>query len=461
MSMRVAVIDDEEIKRVSLVDDLRDTELDVVDFAAGGPAVEYLKKHHVDVVVTDLKMPGMTGLDVLKTLRDLSPETDVVIMTAFGTVETAVEAMRHGACDYISKPFSSDQLIVLLERLAEQRQLRTENKALRMATGIDNGHLSDFVAASERMTELVSQIHRVAASDAHVLLTGETGAGKDQLAQVLHQASPRKDRPLVKITCATYSKQLLESELFGHERGAYTGAEKAHPGRFELAHGGTVYLDDVDDIPLEEQTRLLRVIEERVIERVGGTRIIPVDVRIIASTKIDLKKMVDDGRFRPDLFYRINVVQLDVPPLRERPEDIEPLIHHFCSNGCRTPLCHFEESALSILRSYCWPGNLRELRNLVDRWKLLKRTNNLTSEDLPPEMLNFAVFAGDSCDVCPRTFDESVTALERRLLSDALKKASGNKAQAAELLGLKSSTLRNKLAKYGLNGDPPSADSGA
>ena len=461
MSMRVAVIDDEEIKRVSLVDDLRDAGWNVIDFAAGEPALDHLKKHHVDVVVSDLKMPGISGLDVLTKLRELAPETDVVIMTAYGTVETAVRAMRHGAYDYISKPFSSDELIVLLERLAEERRLRKDNAALRLAARRERTDTDSFVADSPAMTRLLDQIQIIAESDTHVLLRGETGAGKDEVTRTIHAMSPRRDRPFIKITCATYTHQLLESELFGHVRGAYTGADKAQPGRFELAHEGTVYLDDVDDIPLEAQTRLLRVIEERVIERVGGTRLIPVDVRIIASTKVDLKEMVDSGRFRSDLFYRLNVVQLAVPPLRDRPEDIEPLIHHFCANGSTTCLCHLDEGVLSALRSYCWPGNVREVRNLVDRWKLLKRTGDITRDDLPPEFLNFGEVRGDACDACPRTFDESVEALERRLLVDALKKASGNKSQAAELLGLKSSTLRNKLAKHDLNGTPSSAESGA
>jgi DNA-binding NtrC family response regulator len=461
MSMRVMVIDDEEIKRVSLVDDLRDAELDVVDFAAGEPALDYLRKNHVDVVVTDLKMPGISGLDVVAKLRKLAPEADAVVMTAFGTVETAVEAMRHGAYDYISKPFSSDQLIVLLERLAEERRLRKDNAALRLEARGDGSDTETFVAESPAMARLLHQIHQVAQSDSHILLTGETGSGKDELTKKIHALSPRRDRPFVKITCATYTHQLLESELYGHERGAYTGADKAQPGRFELAHEGTVYLDDVDDIPLEAQTRLLRVIEERVIERVGGTRLIPIDVRIIASTKADLKKMVDAGEFRSDLFYRLNVMQLAVPPLRDRPEDIEPLIHHFCANGSATCLCRFDEDVLSALRSYCWPGNIRELRNLVDRWKLLNRTGDITREDLPPEFLNFGDIRGNACEACPRTFEESVEALERRLLADALGNAAGNKSQAADLLGLKSSTLRNKLAKYDMNGEPPSANSGA
>jgi len=457
--MRVAVVDDEEIKRVSLVDDLRDAGFSVVDFGAGEPALDYLKKNHVDVVVTDLKMPGISGLDVLAKLRETAPETDVVMMTAYGTVETAVRAMRSGAYDYISKPFSSDELVVLLERLGKERRLRKDNAALRLVA--DAEKLESLIAESPPMKRLVDEIRQVAAGDAHVLLVGETGAGKDEIAKRIHALSPRRNRPFIKITCATYTHQLLESELFGHERGAYTGADKAQPGRFELAHEGTVYLDDVDDIPLEGQTRLLRVIEERIIERVGGTRLIPVDVRIVASTKADLQQRVDEGRFRSDLYYRLNILRLQVPPLRDRPDDVLPLIEHFCAHGSTTCVCRFDDHVHSVLRHYCWPGNVRELRNLVDRWKMLKRAGEITRDDLPAEFLNFSDVRGDACQACPRTFEESVEALERRLLADALRKASGNKSQAAELLGLKPSTLRNKLAKYDLNRDPPSAKSGA
>ncbi len=461
MSVRVVVVDDEEIKLVSLVDDLRDADFGVVGFASGKPALEHLKKHYADVVVTDLKMPGMSGLDVLKHLRIASPETDVIIMTAFGTVESAVEAMRLGAHDYVSKPFSSDELIVLLNRLVKQRRLQRDNAALRAAARDTESTVDNLVAVSPAMVKLIAEVERVAQSDAHVLLTGETGAGKDVIASALHKMSSRADRPFVKITCATYSKQLLESELFGHQRGAFTGADRAQPGRFELAHEGTVYLDDVDDIPLDSQSRLLRVIEERVVERVGGTRVIPVDVRVVASTKADLGELVERGRFRSDLYYRLNVVQLQVPPLHDRPEDIEPLIHHFCGKGSHACSCEIGEGVLLVLQNYRWPGNVRELRNLVERWKLLKRTDFITPADLPPELLTSGEFADDACDACPRSFEESVEALERRLLTDALKQAEGNKAKAADALRMKPSTFRNKLAKHGLNGDPPSAKSGA
>ena len=461
MSVRVVVVDDEEIKRVSLVDDLRDADFDVVDFASGEPALEHLKKHYADVVVTDLKMPGMSGLDVLKHLRTASPETDVIIMTAFGTVESAVEAMRHGAHDYISKPFSSDELIVLLNRLAKQRRLQRDNAALRAAVRDTEATVGNVVAVSPAMVRLMTEVERIAHSDTNVLLTGETGAGKDVIASALHKMSARADRPFVKITCVTYSKQLLESELFGHQRGAFTGADKAQPGRFELAYEGTVYLDDVDDIPLDSQSRLLRVIEERVVERVGGTRVIPVDVRVVASSKADLAKLVEAGRFRSDLYYRLNVVQLQVPPLRDRPKDIEPLIHHFCQQGSQACSCEIGEEVLLVLQGYRWPGNVRELRNLVDRWKLLKRTDTITPADLPPELLTSGDFADNAIDGCSGTFGEAVAAVERRLLVDALRQVDGNKAKAADALKMKPSTFRNKLAKYGLNGDPPSAKSGA
>ena len=451
--MRVVVVDDEDIKRISLVDDLRDAGLDVAGFDRGEPALEHLKKHHADVVVTDLKMPGISGLDVLRRIRSTSPETDVIVMTAYGTVESAVEAMRHGAYDFISKPFSSDELVGVLDRLDKQRRLQRDNQALRVATAEANGACQDPVAVAPVTVELMKQVRQVAGSDSHVLLTGETGAGKDVIARAIHDSSARADKPFIKITCATYSEQLLESELFGHERGAYTGADQAQPGRFELAHEGTVYLDDVDDVPLQAQTRLLRVIEERVVERVGGTRTIPVDVRVIASTKVDLGEQVRTDRFRADLYYRLNVVSLHIPPLRDRPEDVVPLIEHFCDKGVPACRCQFADEVLLALKGYCWPGNVRELRNLVERWKLLKRSDIIRPENLPPEIRDIATVASRASGTCPASFDESVAALEKRLLVDALDEADGNKARAAKTLKLKSSTFRNKLTRHGLNND--------
>ncbi len=449
--MRVLVVDDEEIKRVSLADDLRDAGFDVADFERGEPALAELSRRHADVVITDLKMPGMDGLELLRRIRAANPETDVIIMTAYGTVETAVQAMRHGAYDYICKPFSSEEALVLLERLQRERLLKQENAALRLAVRDSAEPIDGMVAVSPAMIALTKQIARVAPTDAHVLLVGETGTGKDLIARRIHALSPRKKRPFVKVACATYAEQLVESELFGHERGAYTTADRSQPGRFELADGGTVYLDDVDDIPLTTQTKLLRVIEERVIERVGGVKVVDVDVRIVASTKVDLRERVQAGAFRSDLYHRLNVMRLQVPPLRERREDIDPLFHHFCTHDDDGCLCCISPEARALFAEYRWPGNVRELRNLVERWKILGRSATVQASDLPPEFRGSAECADDHYQTCPRSFEEAVGRLERQLLCDALRKAGGNKTRAAELLGLKPSTFRNKLAQHGLN----------
>lgn len=448
--MRVILVDDEDITRVSLADDLREAGFETVAFGRGEPALAHLKERSADAIVCDLKLPGMSGLDLLREFRATSPETDVVIMTGFGTIENAVDAMRQGACDYVTKPFFSAHLIVLLERLREKRRMQRDNQALRVAAAEASDACDDHVVVSPPVKALMEEVCRVALGDAHVLLTGETGAGKDCLARAIHNLSSRGTKPFVKITCAVYAGALLESELFGHERGAYTGAEKARPGRFEIAEEGTVYLDDVDDIPLDVQTRLLRVIEERVVERVGSTRLFPVDVRIIASTKQNLQDLVKAGKFRADLYYRLNVVSLRVPPLRERPEDIVPLIHHFWKRGSDPCECRLSEEVLPLLTSYGWPGNVRELRNLVERWKLLARSDDIRVADLPAEIRSFN---GNAGTLYPSCFEEAVSTLEQSLLRNALERTNGNKAKAAELLKLKSSTFRNKLAQYGINGD--------
>ena len=451
--MRVMIIDDEEIARISLADDLRDDGYDVVDFARGEPALAHLGKHHADVVVSDLKLPGVNGLELLRGVRTTRPETDVIIMTGFGTIEDAVDAMRQGAYDFITKPFLSGDLNILLERLWRQRQIERENQVLRVAVAEASDAYADYVVASPVIEALMQEARRVAAARRTCFSRARPVRARTRLPGPSTHLSARGTEPFVKITCAAYAGALLESELFGYERGAYTGAEKGQPGRFEIAQGGSVYLDDVDDIPLTMQTRLLRVIEERVIERVGSTRLFPVDVRIIASTKQDLNELVRAGKFRPDLYYRLNVLNLRVPPLRERPEDIVPLIRSLLgvplSPACVPVFRGSDFIADRLLLARKRP-RASQPRRTMEASGTVRRDPGRRS---PTEIRSFADSAGSTCTVCPRSFEEAVGVLEQRMLRDALKKALGNKARAAEILNLKPSTFRNKLAQYGLNGD--------
>ena len=443
--MKIFVVDDERIIRVSLVDDLRDAGYQVQEFSNARSAYQAMREDVPDVVVSDMKMPDMDGLELLKKTKELYPETYFILITAFSTVSTAVEAMKHGAYDYITKPFNNEKLLIILQRIKELIHVKDENKFLRKQ--IEGKYdLSSFVGQSEPITQVFELIKIVANKPTSVLITGETGTGKELLTKVIHYNSDRRKKPLIKVSCAILNREIFESELFGHEKGAFTGAEKEKKGRFELADTGTIYLDDIDDVPLEMQVKLLRALEEREIERVGGKEPIKIDIRVIASTKKDLRTLVDEGKFREDLFYRLNVFPINIPPLRERVSDIPKLLDHFIDMFCEKKTIKVDPEVYDLIKAYPFPGNARELKNLTERLVLLSNEVKISSKIIPNEIK----YSGHSMvysKVDNKSLTEILDEVERNAILMALDKSQGNKAKAAEILGLPASTLKSKLAK--------------
>ncbi|RKY66975.1 MAG: sigma-54-dependent Fis family transcriptional regulator [Candidatus Latescibacterota bacterium] len=470
--MRVLLVEDDRVARVPLRDDIAEAGYDVDEAGSAEEALELLGKKGYDVVVTDLRMPGMDGIELLERIKAESPDTEVIVITAYGTVRTAVRAMKLGAYEYLTKPFDNEELLLLLERIRRMREVMEENVRLRRRLE-ERYRLEDMVGKGHKMQEVFRLIRTVASSDSTVLLQGETGTGKELAAHAIHELSPRRDGPFVKVSCAALSRELLESELFGHVKGAFTSAVKDKPGKFELADGGTIFLDEVDDIPLELQVKLLRVLQEREFERVGGTRTIRVDVRVIAATKVDLLERVRRGLFREDLYYRLNVVPIRLPPLRERKEDVPLLMEHFLRKLGAEGRIEMTPEAMKLLMDYDWPGNVRELENLVERLVVVGAGPKVGPEDLPPEIRSPAPKEkGPSLEEVLRrqeelermirmlgsseprlgdaSFEEIVEAKERELITEALRRTGGNKTKAAELLGMKLSTFRDKMKRLGL-----------
>jgi DNA-binding NtrC family response regulator len=447
--MRVLLLDDEEALRLSLADDLREAGHKVFDFCSPRAALEFLDRSgDLDAIVTDWKMPELNGLDFLRQVRQTVPDVQVIIMTGYATIQMAVRAMKLGAYDYLTKPFETDELLLTLERLAQYRGVIQENRRL-LAKVEENSSFHSLLGCSPAMERLFEQLAVVAPSSSTVLITGETGTGKELVAEAIHNASARKDHPLVKVSCATLPREVLESELFGHEKGAFTGAVRERAGRFELAQGGTLYIDDVDDIPLESQVKLLRVLEGRVVERVGSAMPIQLDVRIVASTKADLRSKVAEGEFRGDLFYRLNVVPIQLPPLRQRKEDIPLLARHYMQHYAGPRRLELTPAAMDALLAYPWPGNVRELRHLMERLALTVMSAEIDSINLPREILcSYDAEAGQHLG--EKSLDEITDDLAKQVIRLALANTGGNKAKAAELLRVPPSTLRSKMEKYGL-----------
>jgi DNA-binding NtrC family response regulator len=438
----ILVIEDEEKQRRVVGLHLAAADYDV---KGAGTAEEGWKlAGEVDLILTDLKLPGMDGLELLERLKAQNSHTPVIVMSAFSTVENAVEAMKRGAVDFLPKPFSLDHLSVVVEKALEVRKLRDENRELREALG-QRYQFENIIGSSPAMQEIFATIMRVAPTRATVLLAGESGVGKDMIARAIHQHSPRKDRPFVKINCTAIPENLMESELFGYEKGAFTGANISKPGKFEQANTGTVMLDEIGDVPASVQVKLLRILQEREFERLGSNKTQQTDVRVIAATNVDLRAALEQGTFREDLYYRLNVVPMNIPPLRERKDDIPYLVEHFAKkfNG------EISEGALERLMSYHWPGNVRELENVIERSILLAKGPMVEADDVKIESgIGRArpAFSAEAFLPEGMTLDQ----YEQSIIREALKRANGNKSQAARLLGLTRNALRYRLTQMGM-----------
>jgi DNA-binding NtrC family response regulator len=411
--------------------------------------LKLLRENSVDLVLTDLKLPGMNGLEFLQAVKRQNAALPVVVMTAFGSVETAVDAMKAGASDYVLKPFSLSEMRMVIRKELDVHNLREENRSLREALGKKYAH-PNVVARSVKMQEVLATVDRVAPTNSTVLLGGESGVGKDLIARAIHEKSRRVGGPFIKINSTAIPENLLESELFGYERGAFTGAAASKPGKFELADKGTLFLDEIGDVPPTIQVKLLRVLQEREFERLGGTKTIKVDVRLIAATNRDLREALEQGTFREDLYYRLNVVPIDIAPLRQRKEDIPELVNLFINRfagDSGKPVESITPEAMQILVNYHWPGNVRELQNIIERACALAKSTVLTGADIHLD-IRPAKAANGISNFLPEGM--TLEHWEDEMIREALRRANGNKSQAARLLGLSRNALRYRLSKIGI-----------
>ncbi len=453
---RILIVDDEANARAALSEILREEGYATETAADGFKALGKLEEFQPDVVLTDLKMPGLDGIGLMEKAEALLPEATFVVMTAFGTIESAVEAIKKGAYNYLTKPLDFGVLAVVVERAVERARLLQENTRLRTRLRERNafGHV---IGNHPSMVKLWRLVEQVAPSRASVLIHGETGTGKELVAEMIHRASPRAKAPLVRLNCAALSESLLESELFGHEKGAFTGAVARREGRFEQANGGTMFLDEVSEIPIATQVKLLRFLQERSFERVGGNETLKVDVRILAATNRDLKQRIEQGLFREDLYYRLNVVSLEIPPLRERQSDIPELAAFFLSryaqeNGKRIE--GFSEEALAALSAHPWPGNVRELENAVERAVVLCDGPRVEHRHLPAAPGHRAHGPGDAQPPVPGT---TIYDLERYAILKTLEACKGSTSKAATILGISPRKIQYKLHEYTSSSPPPAS----
>ena len=445
MKSTILIVDDEKNTREGLARALRRS-YEVLIAESGSAALNILSERPVDVMLSDLRMPGMDGMTLMQRALAGSPQLVCILLTAYGNIETAVDAMRHGATDFLTKPVNLEQLELVLQRALRSHRAETENLQLREQLDSKFG-MENIIGTSPEMQQVFDTVRQVAASRATVLIQGESGTGKELIAKAIHRLSSRKNGSFVPVHCAALSSTLLESELFGHEKGAFTGAAERRKGRFELADGGSLFLDEIGEVDASVQVKILRALEERRFERVGGQESIDVDTRLIAATNRDLKKMVAEGTFREDLYYRLYVVVIQLPALRERRSDIPLLLKHYLDvfnqeNG--RAIEGFSPDALDLLMAYRWPGNVRELRNVVEQMVVLSRSQRIGVRDLPVHLRETGS-SGGTLQVSGGTLEE----LEKRALLQALKESGGNRTHAAEKLGISRRTLHRKIAEYG------------
>jgi len=456
MPTQILVLDDERNYLLILEALLTDAGYAVTALDDPEMGLAYLEESEVDLVITDMKLPKMTGQQVLQHVRKAYAHVPVIIMTAFGSIEGAVEAMRVGAFDYVTKPFSNDELMLTVSKAAQFARAQRENMLLRQSLE-ERFAVHQIIGRSKAMGSVLELVERAAPSRSTVLITGESGTGKEMVAKAIHFASPRKDGPFIPVNCTALNPGVLESELFGHEKGSFTGAVARRRGRFEMAGGGTLFLDEIGELSAELQVKLLRVLQERTFERVGGTEPIEVDIRVVAATNKNLQQAVAGGTFREDLFYRLNVVRIDMPALRERREDIALLAGHFLrkysAENDKAPRS-FTTEAMDALTGYEWPGNVRQLQNVVERCVVLAAGDQIGIEDLPAELRDEESQYKSAVDLLPVRINlgETLEKIEAALVRRALARTDFVQVKAAEMLGLSKSLLQYKLKKYNIAG---------
>jgi len=453
---KILLIDDEAGSRDGLGLLLRQAGYSIEAVGSGEAALELLAKEPFEAIITDLFLPGLSGIDLLKRVKDLSLPANVILITGQASAETAVEAMKEGAFDYVTKPVNFEKLKVLVAKAVEQSRLVAENLFLRQQLR-GKYKFTNIIGNSQAIQQVFTRIEKILHTDSSVLILGASGTGKELVARAIHFNGPRKDKPFIAINCGAIPAELLESELFGHVRGAFTGAIADKPGKFELANGGTIFLDEIATMPLHLQMKLLRVLQEQEIERVGGTRGIKLNVRVISATNADLDKQVRQGRFREDLYYRLNVIPIELPPLSERRDDVPLLARHFLGKICaemKRPLMTLTPAAVRALEAYDWPGNVREMENVIERTVALTDGALIDRHDLPPQLAG----GGSDAELLPvpripaqgLSLPQTIDAIERAMIGQALALSGGVKSRAAALLGLNRTTLVEKIKRLGL-----------
>ncbi|HBR17737.1 MAG: Fis family transcriptional regulator [Deltaproteobacteria bacterium RIFCSPLOWO2_12_FULL_43_16] len=450
---KILIVDDEKSIRDFLEIMLKKEGYRVSSASGGEDAMRLFNNSSYDLVISDVRMKGMGGVELLKNIKETSPETIVLIVTAYASVDTAIDAMKAGAYDYLTKPFKIDEVKYIIKNALDRKRLETENILLKKELKSKYG-FANLIGTSPRMLEIYEIIKRVTSAKANILITGESGTGKELVARAIHYEGDRKDKPFVPINCGAIPENLIESELFGHQKGAFTGAVANKSGLFEMANQGTIFLDEITELPVQLQVKLLRVIQERNFRRVGGIEDIAVDVRIIAASNKEIDREVKEGRFREDLFYRLNVIPIQMPPLRERKEDIRLLAEHFFEKHTKElgkEIKGISREAMDYLESYSYPGNIRELENIIERAVALENTSIILTDSLPDYIVHKKAV---DVSVCPRAetsnLEKTIEDYEKAIILDALKKSGGVKKKAAELLGLSFRSMRYKLDKYGI-----------
>jgi DNA-binding NtrC family response regulator len=450
----ILIVDDEPLITRSLSEVLALSGYSVTTACDGKEALELLKKYMMDIVITDIRMPDIDGISLLKNIKITSPETPVILMTGYGSIESAVEAMRYGAYDYITKPIQDNEIKIVIERIMQARKLLDENKLLKeQLCASSKERFLDIVGKSLSMQKIYTLIEAIATTRATVLIHGESGTGKRMIAHAIHKCNEfERDKPFVEVSCGALTETLLESELFGHVKGAYTGAIKDRIGRFELADGGSIFLDEIDAFSPALQVKLLRVLQEGEFERVGDTKTVKVDVRVIAATNQDLQHLISNGKFRKDLYYRLNIISIELPQLKQRKEDIPILVDEFLkkhSQHLKKKIEGLSKQALEILMDYNWPGNVRELENVIERSVILSKGTTIIPEDFP-EFLQNTACANLGIDSLNLNLRQALQDPEKDIIINALNTTSGNRNEAARILGINRTTLYKKMCKFGL-----------